>query len=187
MRAAAVDTGLALEAVISRVNTLLQLDLPAGRFVTAAVGVLRPDTHEMLLVSAGQAPIFFYRAATGTVESWAADDLPLGVGDGTIPPEARRLTFEPGDALILATDGFFEWANARNEQYGINRLESFVAAHAHESPATFIRSLHADVVAHASGQVQPDDLTVVIVKRSALVPVGDRAVSREHAAAPSAL
>src|SRR5262245_44882289 len=79
MRAAAVDTGMALEEVISRVNGLLQMDLPTGRFVTAAVGVLRPDASEMLLVSAGQAPLFFYRAASGTVENWAADDLPLGV------------------------------------------------------------------------------------------------------------
>jgi len=44
MRAAAVNTGLALEKVISRINDLLMLDLPVGRFVTAAVGVLRPES-----------------------------------------------------------------------------------------------------------------------------------------------
>lgn len=170
MRAAVVDTGMALEEVISRVNGLLQMDLPDGRFVTAAVGVLRPDSNEMLLVSAGQAPLFFYRAASATVENWAADDLPLGVAPDVSFGMARRLQFEPGDALILATDGFFEWANHEGEQYGISRLEAFVAAHAHEAPKTFIESLHANVVAHAAGQIQPDDLTAVVVKRKASMP-----------------
>jgi len=44
MRAAAVNTGLALEKVISRVNDLLMIELPVGRFVTAEVGVLRPES-----------------------------------------------------------------------------------------------------------------------------------------------
>jgi len=167
MRAAAVDTGMALEEVISRVNDLLLMDLADGRFVTAAVGVLKPAENEMLLVSAGQAPLFFYRAATRTVENWAADELPLGVAPGMSYGSARRLQFEPGDALILATDGFFEWPNHDGELFGIDRLEAFVAAHAHETPKTFIQSLHSHVVAHAAGRVQPDDITAVVVKRKA--------------------
>src|SRR5262249_10363402 len=63
--AAAAHSGVALEAALSRVNDLLEVDMPPGRFVTAAVGVLVPDENEMSLVSAGQAPLFFYHAATG--------------------------------------------------------------------------------------------------------------------------
>jgi serine phosphatase RsbU (regulator of sigma subunit) len=166
MRAATAGNGVALESAISRVNDLLQMDIPDERFVTAAVGVLRPQANEMTLVSAGQAPLFFYRAASRTVENWAADDLPLGVLSGVSFDGARRIRFEPGDTLVLTTDGFFEWSNGAGEQFGIERLEAFVAAHAHEPPSEFIGALHADVVAHAAGQKQPDDLTVVIVKRS---------------------
>ena len=42
-----------------------------------------------------------------------------------------------------------------------------MASHGHEAPASFIEALHADVVAHACGQLQPDDLTVVVIKRTA--------------------
>lgn len=166
MRAAATSNGVALESAISRVNDLLQMDIPEERFVTAAVGVLRPDANEMTLVSAGQAPLFFYRAATRTVENWSADDVPLGVVSGVTFDDARKVRFEPGDAMVLTTDGFFEWSDDQGEQFGIKRLEAFVAAHAHEPPSNFISALHAEVVAHAAGQVQPDDLTVVIVKRT---------------------
>lgn len=166
MRATTAGIGMALEAAMSRVNDLLVTELPPGRFVTAAVGVLQPAKNELLLVSAGQAPLLFYHAVTRTVESWSADDLPLGImGDLTFQ-ESRRVCFEPGDALVLATDGFFEWANDAGEQYGTERLRAFVAAHAHEQPADFIRGLHEVVVAHAAGRMQPDDLTVVVIKRT---------------------
>jgi serine phosphatase RsbU (regulator of sigma subunit) len=170
MRAAAVGEDVALASAISRVNDLLQMDIPEGRFVTAAVGVLHTDDKEMALVSAGQAPLFFYHAATGEVENWPADELPLGIAPGLTFEAARRVRFETGDALILTTDGFFEWANGAGEQYGIERLTTFVRAHASETPAKFIEALHADVVAHAAGQAQPDDLTVVVIKRSGTAP-----------------
>lgn len=173
MRASAGGDGVALGAAISRVNDLLQVDLPPSRFVTAAVGILRPEGHEMSLVSAGQAPMFFYHAATRTVENWDADEPPLGIAPDLEFGGSRRMRFEPGDALVLATDGFFEWANARGEQYGIRRLEAFVRDNGHEAPQSFIQALHAEVVGHAAGRPQPDDLTVVIVKRKpAAVPSG---------------
>lgn len=180
MRAANADTGVALEQAITRVNDLLQKDLPSGRFVTAAVGVLRPASNEMTLLSAGHGPLLFFHAASGSVEQWIADDLPLGVASGVVFEAPRRVRFEPGDALILATDGFFEWANEAGEQYGTDRLEAFVAAHARESPASFIQALHADVVAHADGEAQPDDLTVVIVKRSAPVSASASSTGPAH-------
>jgi len=165
MRAAASGNGVALGTAISRVNDLLEMDIPTERFVTAAVGVLNPEANRMSLVSAGQAPLLFYHAATKTVENWAADDLPLGIAAGLPFDGARQIDFQPGDALVLTTDGFFEWSNAAHEQFGIQRLEAFVAAHGHEAPSTFISKLHAAVVAHAGDQAQPDDLTAVIVKR----------------------
>lgn len=167
MRATAGGSGVALGQAISRVNSLLEMEMPSGRFVTAAVCVLRPEENELSLVSAGQAPLLFYRAATREVETWAADDLPLGIAPDLAFDCARVVRFEPGDALILATDGFFEWSNEDGEQFGIRRLEEFVRGHAHKTPTAFIKDLHEEVVAHAGGRAQPDDLTVVLVKRSA--------------------
>lgn len=174
MRAATAEIGVALNQAISRVNELLQKDLPSGRFVTAAVGVLRPAANEMTLISAGHGPLLFYRAASDSVEQWVADDLPLGIAPYVKFEAPRRVQFEPGDTLVLATDGFFEWANNGGEQYGTQRLEAFVKAHGHEAPATFIKALHDDVVAHAAGSAQPDDLTVVVIKRTAAVPESAR-------------
>jgi serine phosphatase RsbU (regulator of sigma subunit) len=72
---------------------------------------------------------------------------------------------EPGDMLLLATDGFFEWENPEGEQYGIERLRRFLEQHRGSTPETIIRALHDDVRAFARGTAQMDDVTAVIIKR----------------------
>ena len=167
MRAATAATSeVALAEAVTQVNDLLHADIPSERFVTAAIGVLHAEKNEMMLLSAGQAPMFFHHAATGETENWAADDLPLGVAPGVEFESPRLIRFEPGDTLVLTTDGFFEWANASGEMYGTQRLEQFVTEHAGEPPQQFIAAMHAAVVTYAAGEVQPDDLTAVVVRRS---------------------
>jgi serine phosphatase RsbU (regulator of sigma subunit) len=154
-----------LATVLHRVNDLLYEDIPSGRFVTAAVGVLDPARRSMMFLSAGHAPIFFYKASADEVTSWDADDIPLGIMSGMSLGEEREIRFEPGDVLVLITDGFFEWANAANEQYGAERVEAAIRARHGEAPSAIIDGLYEDVLRHAGGTAQADDLTAVVVKR----------------------
>ena len=60
-----------------------------------------------------------------------ADGLPLGMFSPMVASKARILTFDPGDLLLLVTDGFFEWENPEGEQFGIERLQEFIAGRCH--------------------------------------------------------
>ena len=100
-------------------NDLLLHDMPAGRFVTAVVGIIDAARGEMSLLSAGHAPIYFYEAAAGVVHTWEADGLPLGIMSGLELDQPRAIRFAPGDTLVMITDGFFEWQDAAGEQFGI--------------------------------------------------------------------
>ena len=155
----------AIEHTVAQVNHLLANDLDSGRFVTAAVGVLDPTVHRMQLFSAGHAPIVFYRAADNVVENWEADELPLGIVPYDGSSVSRVIDFAPGDVLLLTTDGFFEWINDDNKQYGTDRLQAFLRQHHHLPPAQLIERRHADVLRFANGTSQMDDLTAVVVKR----------------------
>ncbi len=165
MRASTSSGETDLPEALGRVNDLLHADIPEGRFVTAAVGAIDPATSTMALVSAGQAPILFYEARTGTVFNWDADDLPLGVTPGIRFEAPRKLRFESGDVLVLTTDGFFEWANAAGESFGTRRLAEFLKSHHALAPAEFIAALHGAVTVHAAGTEQADDLTALVVRR----------------------
>ena len=127
----------------------------------------RPPARAAPYACAGQAPMFFHHAASSVTERWSADEPPLGVISGMEFGASRRIDFEAGDALILTTDGFFEWSDPSGEQFGMDRLEAFVNANARLAPGEFIRDLHAAVLALADGESQPDDLTVVVVQRVA--------------------
>jgi sigma-B regulation protein RsbU (phosphoserine phosphatase) len=166
MRASASTGSVDLSGALGRVNDLLHADIPDGRFVTAAVGLIDPQESRMSLVSAGQAPILFYEAKSRTVHNWDADDLPLGIMRGVGFDQAREIEFGPGDMLVLTTDGFFEWANPDREQYGTERLVEFLRQKHELGPEEFIEALHQAVLAHSGGTVQADDLTAVVIKKT---------------------
>ena len=160
------DGAVDLGAIIGRVNELLCVDIPDGRFITAAMGFISPTEHQVELLSAGQAPMLFFESQTGTVRNWDADDLPLGIMEGVEYGSGRRIAFAPGDMLVLATDGFFEAVNPTDEQFGTEAVEQFIRENHHLPPDEFIRKLYQKVKAYAAGEEQADDLTALVIKRS---------------------
>ncbi len=163
-----------LGSLATRVNALLAADLPEGRFVTM-VNVLI-DTHDggggpIAILSAGHGPIVVYVHATGAVNEVAPSDLPLAVAPDVRFGPAETLTMEPGDVLALVTDGFVEWSRAapheRRDDFGTDRLRESIARHAHRPAAAIIQAVAADVAAFAGPQPQQDDLTMVVIKRTA--------------------
>ena len=68
-----------LDAIIHHLNEQLTADLPDGRFVTGWLGLLDTASGTVRSFSAGQAPIYVYRAADGAIESLDADDVPFGI------------------------------------------------------------------------------------------------------------
>jgi serine phosphatase RsbU (regulator of sigma subunit) len=67
--------------------------------------------------------------------------------------------------VVLATDGFFEWENAEEEQFGVERLTEAVRAARHLSPEEIIAELYNAVKVFVKGTKQIDDLTAVVIKR----------------------
>lgn len=149
-----------------QVNSLLMADMSDGRFVTAALCMIDPATSSIEVFSAGHGPIILYSASSGQTQLLDTDQLPLGL-DAMVGGGERRLRpLEPGDLLVLITDGFFEWLNAEGKRYGINALTSFIRANPTLAPAELITALHQDVLRHAAGTSQDDDLTIVVIKRT---------------------
>ena len=166
LRASASSERVDLCEVMNRVNDLLHADIPDSRFVTAVVGIADPRNHHMTLVSAGQAPIFFYESATKTVHTWAADVMPLGIARGLGCDVAREFIFAPGDTLVLLTDGFLEWLNSQDQQYGQRRLVEYIRTHHAEHPREFIQALYDEVRQFGTGIAQADDLTALVIRRA---------------------
>jgi phosphoserine phosphatase RsbU/P len=156
-----------LANVSCRMNDLLCADLLEDRFVTAFLGVLRPGEHTLSYLSAGHGPLIKYTRADDQFTELAANAVPLGIMPGMRFDSPDKFVMQPGDMMILVTDGFFEWANAQEEAFGIPRLCDVIRRDRDLPAAEIIQRLHEAVVAFAAGAPQADDLTAVIVRRLA--------------------
>ncbi len=152
---------------MSRLNDVLINDLPAGKLVTVAAALLEPETNQLHLLSAGHGPLVFYTAADDRVQQFDAHGVPFGVVPGMPYGPPQTLAMAPGDMLVLMTDGFFEWENTSGEEFGMDRLEAAIRSAATRPPDEIIRTMYDAVTTFVGGAAQADDLTAVIVKRTA--------------------
>ena len=164
--------------VLDRLNGLLSADLSANRFVTFALVYLDPATSEVEVLSAGHGPILWYKHATYELENLEAQGIPLGMIAGVTYEKALIRRLAPNDMIVLVTDGFYEWENANGEEFGLKRLESVILQSNDCSAEDVIARLRFAVEDFCGGTEQKDDLTAVVLKRTAAaLPVAD---SAEH-------
>ena len=150
---------------LARLNSLLADDLADDRFVTFAVIFLNPKTNEVKVLSAGHGPILCYRRATNKLENFDAQGIPLGMIAGMRYEDTSARFLEAGDMIVLVTDGFYEWQNPEQEEFGLVRLENTIRDARDCSAEEVITRLYAAVTDFSKGTEQNDDLTAVVLKR----------------------
>ncbi len=155
-----------LGQVMQRINELLVEDLPPNLFVTLAMGSMDVAENQLQLLSAGHGPLLVYKANEHQVLDFKAHGIPLGLAASTSYGPAQKINLNPGDMVILLTDGFYEWTNAAVEQFGLDRLKTSILAYHDLAPDAFIQALYKDVILFAADMPQQDDLTAVILKRT---------------------
>lgn len=151
-----------LDAAITRLNVSLQEAGLLDRFVTLGACLIDPATHTIACVNAGQIPPLVYRKSTQSFEEAISRDatgFPLGVVDGF---EYTMSTFrlDPGDAVILFTDGISESKNQAGADFGMPEVLKALGA-GPMTPRPMVDRLLAAVRQHALGRKPHDDITVV--------------------------
>ncbi len=152
-----------LADTLGRTNRLLLDMTDPGTFVTLFYGEADCAAGTLRYASAGHNPPLLLRAGGGA--DWLREGgVPLG-----ILPEASYAVastrFEPGDMLIVYSDGVTEARRPDDQMYGEDRLAA-LAATLHGRPAqSVLDGVLASVNAFAAGAAQADDLTIVVVRR----------------------
>jgi phosphoserine phosphatase len=160
----AIRLGASLDQIAAEAARQLAADLPSDRFVTAFLGEIDPVAHRLDYVAPGQGPLLHWHAAAGVAEWRNASSPPFGVA---LPPFDRPppMLLDPGDIVLLATDGIYERTSPAGKLFGEAGIEAVVREHGQQSAEGLAAALQAATDAHAASAPPEDDATVVIVKR----------------------
>jgi serine phosphatase RsbU (regulator of sigma subunit) len=154
-----------LDHVFAQINRQLCQDLGAGRFVTAFLGLLRPSDHCVNYHSAGQAPLLHFRAKDQQFSWLDSSTLPLGIDEEPYDDGIQRIILEPGDLVVLLTDGFYEFQNQAGDLFGNQRIAEVILATYRKPAKEILAALLEAVRAFGRSAPQLDDMTALIIKR----------------------
>jgi sigma-B regulation protein RsbU (phosphoserine phosphatase) len=156
----------ALGPIAATTNDLLWATTPSNRYATAFLAVYEPESGGCKWVNAGHNEGILVRAADGSVERLECIGLALGLfPHRTYEEQFCRLG--PRDVLVLYSDGVTDARNDGDDEFGTDALIDCVRAHAHRSPAEILDAIFEAVDRHAAGAPQFDDITVMVIQRSA--------------------
>lgn len=148
--------------VLTVLNEIVLRTAPKRTLMTFFFGVLELKERRLTFSSAGHLDPYVFRGATGTVEELSAWGFPLGVRRRTpfVEHEAR---FEPGDRLVLYSDGLIEALDDDGEPFGFTRFEKLLARHGGAASEEIRRALLDAVAAFTRNRPPEDDQTLVVV------------------------
>ncbi|WP_329793444.1 PP2C family protein-serine/threonine phosphatase [Lentzea sp. DG1S-22] len=137
--------------------------IPDGAFATGVLAELDLESGRLRYLNAGHPPPLLLRSGKVVKRLTGGRRLPFGLGTGELA--IAEETLQPGDWLVLHTDGITEARDTSGEQFGDTRLTDFLereAAAGHPPPETARRLVKA-VLAHQNGVLQ-DDASVVLAR-----------------------
>ena len=162
-----VDEALEPEPLITRLNAQIWRHSPGSRFITIFYAVYTPATGALTYVNGGQNPPLI-RRADGSYERLPATGIALGMFDrSTYTAVDTRI--EPGEMLVLYSDGITEAENPEGQPLEEPGLQAILDSHPDEAPAQLGTHIIKAVERHAQASRFADDLTILILRRRAII------------------
>lgn len=153
--------GRAPSTVVPEINELMHASLDEGMFITACFLNVDRRTGKIDYVNCGHNPPIVRRRGGGIEYLDKGGGPPLGVCKELDPPPGA-IRMEPGDLMVLYTDGIPEAFSPRNELLGMHRMIEAIERGGSE-PERTMQSVLEVVERHAAGRPRMDDQTLVVM------------------------
>ena len=151
-----------LDDMVGLVNNIIFQNTDLDKYITFFYGVLDIDKNTFAYCNAGHNPPFFIRADHEITELKEG-----GIVLGMMPDvmyQTGKVTIQPGDRILMYTDGITEAMDASGEEFGETRVkqisESFPEASARELMEHVLKAAQS----FSTGDSEDDDMTLVVVR-----------------------
>ena len=146
---------------VERLNRIIHQSRMTTKFVSLFYGEIEEEGHFIYVNAGHPPPLHFHAKGVTTLKQTG-----LVLGPSATATYSRGfLSFEPGDALLLFTDGMLEATDPKGREFGVERLKKAFLAIRDKSSDEIVRALIDRVGEYAGGRAAEDDRTVVVVKR----------------------
>ena len=148
---------------ITKLNKATCRNCPDNRFITFFMTIADPATGQLVFTNCGHNPPLVVRG-DGSYEELRGSGMILGILPMATYKESQA-SLEPGDALVLFSDGVTEAANSADVEFGEKRLAELVASLRGQTATEVVEAIHTAVAAYTEGAAAADDITVVVARR----------------------
>jgi sigma-B regulation protein RsbU (phosphoserine phosphatase) len=149
--------------VLERINHLYMHNIKFTTFVTIFFGKLNPATRTFTYANAGHNSAYLLRGADKEEVLLHPTGPAIGLMEGFLV-HTEQVQLNPGDTLVLYTDGVTEAANPDGVQFGIDRLADVIRDNSDVSAEQLIQRLWKAVNTFTAGIQPVDDTTLVVAK-----------------------
>ncbi len=158
-----------IQEIVADVNRQLTEDTEdSGQFMTLFYGEINLRERMLHWVRAGHDAAFFYDIQADSFEELAGRGLPLGVTENAAYEQLQR-TIQPGQIIVIGTDGIWETLNPQGEMFGKENLHNIIRDYAGQSARNIIDAVTAALDDFRYPlKTRADDITLVVIKIKAL-------------------
>lgn len=153
-----------LDKIMFNINQVMYSDLvQAEMFISLFCARYNPVTRQLSFVNAGHNPPLLQRVGNQKPEKLNSEGIILGFLADAVYRE-NTVVLNPGDTLLLYTDGTIEARSPLGEQFGEIRLQDLLQKNQTLLPEQLLQHIHRAIRNHINNAVQHDDITLLVLK-----------------------
>ena len=150
--------------IISEVNKRLTRDVgESGMFMTMFYSEIDPKENCIRWARAGHEPAILFDPDSNSFQDLSGQGVPLGIWQDSAYEESEKRV-NPGQVILITTDGIKETCNAKGEMFGTDRLKNIMRDHAQKPAKEILAALVEAMEDFRSPREMEDDVTLVIIK-----------------------
>jgi len=153
--------------VLTEMNRILYRRIDPSLFSTLLLLYWDHENQRLMFSSAGHGYLLHYDNGKNMLNARKSGGIALGmIPDISAHVREEEMSFLPGDALVVCTDGIIEMRNSHGESLGAEKFHHIVTQHAPlDSAQKVFDNVSQDILSFAGTAKQIDDLTLMVLKR----------------------
>lgn len=157
------DFSNGIKQLIEKFNGYLYNTFKAEKFITSVFMSLDGNSGEVSLFDMGHSMVYLLRKNRFHNLKARRNNLPLGIME-SIDPVSVLIKLEPGDILLIVTDGVTEQCDVEKNDYGTERCARIIGKNRSEPLETIMALLREDINRYRGEEQQYDDITFMLIR-----------------------